>query len=185
MNQGESNSLFMKNFLSFFLLFIFFIETSAQTPVKDSLQALLLKTTVDTTRVNLMIKLSQYESTYKKRIELTTEALTLTQKINYKEGQANASEHLGAQYRVFGNYPLALHYAFTSLRLREELHDSAGMSRGYFIVGLVYQEMGDSYNALITLQKVIRYNSPDNIHLAGTSNAALGIVYYKLKNSCQ
>lgn len=171
----------MKKNILIFLLCIFFIKISAQTPVKDSLQARLQKTTTDTARVNLIVQLSRFEPTYKERIALTTEALTLAQKINYKEGQANASEHLGAQYRVFGNYPLALHYAFSSLRLREELNDSAGMSRGYFIVGLVYLEMGDFENALITLQKVIRYNPPDNIHLAGTANAAVGIVYYKLK----
>ena len=171
----------MKKNILIFLLCIFFIKISAQIPVKDSLQALLQKTTKDTTRVNLIVQLSRFEPTYKERIALTTEALTLAQKINYKEGQANASEHLGLQYRVLGNYPLALHYAFSSLRLREELNDSTGMSRGYFIVGLVYLEMGDFENALITLQKVIRYNPPDNIHLSGTANAAVGIVYYKLK----
>ena len=171
----------MKKNILIFLLCILFIKISAQTPVKDSLQALLQKTTTDTARVNLIVQLSRFEPTYKERIALTTEALTLDQKINYKEGQANASEHLGLQYRVLGNYPLALHYAFSSLRLREELNDSTGMSRGYFIVGLVYLEMGDFENALITLQKVIRYNSPDNLHLAGTANAAVGGVYYNLK----
>ena len=170
----------MKKFFSFFLLCIIITTTSAQTQVRDSLRAILSKTTVDTTRVNLIVQLSRFEPTYKERIAQATEGLALAQKIKYKAGEANASEHLGAQYRVFGNYPLALHHAFSSLRLREELNDTAGMSGGYFIVGLVYQEMGDFDNALISLQKVLRYNSPDNIHLAGTANAAVGSVYYNL-----
>ena len=87
---------------------------------------------------------------------------------------------LGGQYRVFGNYPLALHYTFSALRVREQTNDTPGMSRGYFTLGLVYEEMGDLKNALAHVQQALKFNLPDQLHTAATANAGVGSIYYKL-----
>lgn len=169
-----------KNILWSFLLYFFVTSANAQTPKLDSLQSVLSRTTVDTTRVNLLVQSSRHQSTFEKRIASANEALVLAQKINYGAGQAIAAEQLGSQYRAHGNYPLALHYAFSSLAIREQINDTTGMSRGYFIAGLVYEEMGDIKNALSHLQKAIKYSSPDNTRIGAITNAGIAGIHFKL-----
>ena len=176
------NYITMKRTFWSFLIYSFVIRAYAQTPTVDSLQSILSKTMVDTTRVKLLVQLSRFEPTFKNKLTYANKGLTLAQKINYKVGEASALEQLGGQYRAFGNYPMALHCAFSSLNIREQINDTTGMSRGYFIAGLVYEEMGDLKNALSHLQKAVKYSSPDNIRIGAITNAGIGSIHFKLNN---
>ena len=170
----------MKRFLLFFCLGLMQLKNSAQTHLMDSLKVVLSNTTNDSARVNLLIELGHFEPTFQKGVFYAAKGLELAQKINYKTGEADAMAQLGGQYRVFGNYPMALHYAMLALQLREQINDTAGMARGYFIIGLVYRGMGDSQNEFMYLQRAISINRPDNIHLMSTINGNLGRFYYTL-----
>lgn len=138
----------MKRLILFLCLGLTLIKAPAQTVLMDSLQNILSNTTADTTKVNLLIELGHLEPTFQKGIFYANEALKLAQKINYKPGEASAMAQLGGQYRVFGNFPMTLHYALSSIRVREQINDTAGMARGYVIIGIVYRDMGDLQNAL-------------------------------------
>ena len=124
--------------------------------------------------------MSRFQPTFERRVAYANEGLALAIRINYKAGEARALTQLGGQYRVFGNYPMALHYIFSALRVRELANDTPGMARGYFSLGLIYEEMGDFQNALSHIQRAISYNSPDNIHVEATANAGIGSIYYKM-----
>ena len=170
----------MKRLILFLCLGLTLIKASAQTALMDSLQTILSKTTADSTKVNLLIELGHLEPTFQKGIFYANEALKLAQKINYKPGEASAMAQLGGQYRVFGNFPMALHYALSSIRVREQINDTAGMARGYVIIGIVYRDMGDLQNALSYLQRSISYNNDENIHWMAVGNGGVGRVYYLL-----
>lgn len=170
----------MKKNILIFLLCIFFIKISAQTPVRDSLEAILSKTTVDTTRVNLLIQMSRLQPTIKQSIAYSNEGLALAQKINFIAGEAIAMELLAGKHRAFGNYSIGLHYAVSSLRIREQTNDTANMFRGYFVIGLVYEEMSDLQNALSYMLKAIRNSSSNDIQKMAIGSGGIGRVYFKL-----
>lgn len=170
----------MKKIFLFVLLCTIVIITSAQTPVRDSLEAILSKTTVDTARVNLLIQMSRLQPTIKQSIAYSNEGLALAQKLNYKAGEASAMELLAGKHRAFGNYSIGLHYALSSLRIREQTNDTANMFRGYFVIGLVYEEMSDLQNALSYMLKAIRNSSSNDIQKMAIGSGGIGRVYFKL-----
>ena len=170
----------MKSLVCFLSLFFLTVNARAQTHLTDSLQVALSKTSADTSRINLLLQLSRFHPGFTQRVAYANKGLSLARKINDKDGEARALAQLGGQYRVFGNYPLALHYTFSALRVREQANDTPGMARGYFTLGLVYEEMGDLKNALAHVQRAIQFNAPGNTHTAATANAGVGSIYYKL-----
>lgn len=105
---------------------------------------------VDTTRVNLLNQLG-YEYWIVdpvKSDELGNQALTLSQRLDYKKGEAFANRVIGVAHWTRGNYELGLIALLRSLNLYKELGDRLGEANCNLNVGLIYSDQTNYNRAL-------------------------------------
>ena len=117
----------------------------------DSLFNLIKTDKNDTNKVNHLNNLSlKYEliGDFEKGIIYGKEALELASKLNFNEGIAHASGHIGNIYRLLGQFPRALDYALKSLKLNEELKNEKNISSSMVNIGLIYYSLSDYPKAL-------------------------------------
>ena len=67
---------------------------------------------------------------------------------HYLKGKGNGYNGLGSIYNYQGNYEKAMESYFTSLEIREDLDDKAGMASSYNNIGNVYDSQGNHEKAL-------------------------------------
>jgi tetratricopeptide (TPR) repeat protein len=157
-----------------------------QNPIDSLLNA--LKTTgEDTNRVNTFNNLAWEiiftTGEYDKTMSYANDAIDLSKKINYKKGNAEALNVIGAAYMFQGNYNEALEYYFESLKIREVMEDKKGIAAAYSNIGLVYMYQGDYSKALKNHQASLKIEKErgDKAGIAGSYNN-IGIVYEDLGN---
>lgn len=149
----------------------------------DSLIQRLDFTLSDTARINLLNKIAAdlLYVDYEKISEFASQALELSEKIDYKFGIANAFNNLGIYYRTQGIYDLAIDYFFNSLYIMEELENINGIARSYNLIGIIYYFL-DSYQlSLEYYNKALKINieQQDKKWIAGNSNN-VGMIYEEL-----
>lgn len=147
------------------LLFSFVVHMAlAQTRTQDSLNRLLAVAKEDTNKVQVLVALSFYESTFEHGLQLAQEALALAKKIKYEKGEAQSLHQIANQFRFVKNHPLALHYYIESLKIKEHLNDQEGYSRSLSAIGRVYQSQENYRKALsyyfkaYEIQKLLKSN---------------------------
>ena len=156
----------MKKCLLFILLINFFVFGQAQTsPLGpkyvyyigpriskniDSLHQLLLQAKIDSTRINLLIILSQaylnqqnYQQNRDSSFWYAQQAMGLSQKINFLKGQFGARTQLAYLFKDAGNYSTALQLALTNLQLSEQYKDTLRIIYINRLLCDIYSEMND------------------------------------------
>ncbi len=180
----------MKKIFLFLILTFSVFKISAQVPVIDSLNKLLNTTIPDTTRVEVLRKLSLYDQTLQNGLDLCTKGLVLARKIKYDKGEAACLHQIGNQYASINNFSMALHFYLEALKIRERINDINGIAHSNHGVGIIYYEQGDCRKAISYYEKALVMKPVDNYRLGGIysdfgdSYAQLGIadsalIYYQ------
>lgn len=174
--------------LFFFLLTSF---TSFSQNKTDSLEKLLPVSKEDTAKVNLLNDLTM-EHIYAgsgKALTYAEEALALSKKLNYLQGEASTNRKMAVYYYYNGDYKNTMEFFKKALAIYESLNDTAAISSSYSNIGGVQLSLGNYSAALEDLLKALRLaesipeNSPayDKGSISKCYNN-IGLVYYNLKN---
>ncbi len=136
------------------LLFLFFVccwqISFGQNAEIDSLERLLVLAKQDTSRVLILNKLAyRYRrSDGKRSLELSNEALQLSQELNYRKGQSAALYMRGYAYYPMGEYEKAIKALKKSLIIALEDGDTSRMAYCHGIMAMVQGRMSDYQKAL-------------------------------------
>lgn len=123
----------------------------SQRRTNDSLVGVLSKNTqTDTNKVNQLLGLSYlyYLSKPDTAIHLALEALALSQKLRYVEGEATSYTYLGNVYSVLGNSAKAMQMDLKSLALHEKINDQRGIASDISHIGVDYLKRNEPDIAL-------------------------------------
>ncbi len=117
----------------------------AQPNTNDSLRMLLVSATSDTTKVNLLNKLSFSfaESKPDSNLFYGNQALDLARKINYEKGEIQALLNSSPGLTLFANIPKALENALLALKKSEAIKDDRLIANAYFIIAVIYSIQED------------------------------------------
>jgi len=137
----------MKNLL--IILFIIFSINLFSETIIDSLESQ-LKITDNKEKVDILNELAQAYLTKspQKAIEYGKQALKLSKKIDYKEGEAQALKIIGAGNYYLSNFDISLEFYFKSLTVMEDLEDKIGISILLNNIGVIYWRLRNFDKAL-------------------------------------
>src|SRR5688500_5012743 len=130
-----------KQLASLLTLFICTSYVYCQQATIDSLlTALSRNTKADSSRVNQLLAIGYlyYLSKPDTAMHLTLEALALSQKIRYVEGEATSYANLGSVYSVTGNNAKAMQMDLQSLALNESISDQRRIAGDLSNLGVDY-----------------------------------------------
>lgn len=165
--------------LSFFLL----QRISAIPQNIDSIQKVLKTAKDDTNKVNTLNKISrQLNNTgeHEKSLKYANEAISISQKLSFKKGEATGYKNLGNIYINQSNYPKALEYYLQSLKAFEEIGDKVGIGKCYGNLGNVSQYQVDYTKAIEYYLKSLQYfEEIGDKQLIAASYSNIGEAYRK------
>ncbi len=172
----------------FYILTFFLLAQSVfllgQNQRIEDLEGQLLTTGRDTQRVNILVELAlEYRRVDPKKVyELTQEALTLSQEIGYKRGEAQSYNRLGSYYRQTGRYAKAVDYYLKALTYYQETNDSVGLSFCYNGLGILFRLEQLFDKALYYHEKSLRIAEArrDSVGIA-IYLKNIGVCYYELE----
>jgi len=159
----------------FILLLAFSIANSQDQNVVAILKIKLQKTTVDTTKINILNEISSsYKYTNPKEgIVYGNQALILAEKKQWPKGMAEANENLGICSQTLSNYTEAILFLQKALQLNKQTQNQVKISETLkkiafvylaqkkYTEAITYLEKSLKINQLINNQKVIVYNLND------------------------
>ncbi|MBN1598009.1 MAG: tetratricopeptide repeat protein [Bacteroidales bacterium] len=124
----------------------------------DSLLICLEKTTEDTTKVNLLNKLSEeYQSTDpEKAEEYASKALLHAEKKGYKKGAAKSYRMIGIILQRQGSYNKAVEYHQKALSRFEEIADQYNITESLLSIGTIYYLQSNYDNAYEFYQRALK-----------------------------
>jgi tetratricopeptide (TPR) repeat protein len=158
----------------------------AQSTQIDSLVKTLKIDKEDSNKVKTLNLLSrQLDNTgnYEKAMGYATEAISLSKKISFKKGEANAYKSTGNVYIHQSNYPKALAFYEKALKLFEEIKDKQGIGRCFGSLGNVYQYKSDLPKALeYYLQALKLFEEIGDKQVIGKIYNNIGEVYRNQSN---
>lgn len=160
-------------------LLLAFQLLNAQNPALDSLQSKLSGQPDDTTKVNLLNRISSemlYIGDLFGSESKAKEALVLAEKLDYKEGLAVAYYSLGRLEMDKENYPQALQRFMQSLSINEQLGNKKETARNMMTIANVYAMMSDNAKALSYYQKA------EQIAVGLTDQQMLESLYLNMSN---
>jgi hypothetical protein len=140
----------------FFLMGSSLLSTAQQVVSEsDSLQNLLNKEKIDSNRVNLMWRLahSLTNSQPEKSLILCQQAVNLSRKIKYIDGESSSLAILANSFLNLGNYPRSLEYNLRRLKIEEKRTNPVNLISVLINTGIVYVMEEDYQNALFYYQK--------------------------------
>jgi serine phosphatase RsbU (regulator of sigma subunit) len=184
----------MKNsrkILFFFFFLSWFLSSDlvclAQNKTIDSLLILLKKDKADTNKVIHLYKLiNEYKliGDFETGLNYGTEALELSNKIDFKSGLAQTSNCIGNIYGRQANDSRALEFYLKALKLYDELKNKKGIAICLGNIGVVYRDQMDYSKALDYYFKSLKINEEikDKKGMGSNFNN-IGIVYSELGNS--
>ena len=149
---------------------IFFCSATdliSQKTKVDSLNEKLKSAKIDSNKVLLMWELAKIVYTYNPdtALKLGQDALYISKRIKYVEGQSRLLGILATTFRVIGNYPQALELNLQRLQLEEKRNTPRYLASALMNIGIVYVYQEDYNKALeyySKAEKVIRqYNGED------------------------
>jgi len=119
--------------------------------VIDSLETVLKTAQNDTSKVNILNSLSMeyYDiGDIETAMLFCDSALSFSNKLDFKKGNAEAYSKKGIFYRYLGNYSEALKNSVSSLKIFQEIGDKPGIASCYNSIGTIYAKQGDYSEAL-------------------------------------
>lgn len=174
--------------LAFIVLLLFKpVHIYAKRPnLSDSLTAVLKKTGIDTSRVNVLNRLSEQlmHSYPDSAMHFTKKALDISKKLKYKEGEALCLTNLGTIHYIKGNFIEALEKLQKALKIYTNI-DPKNKARVSLIqrIGVIHSITGNNAKALENFFSVIDIYEEENdtVGMANTFNN-IGIVYERENN---
>lgn len=109
----------------------------------DSLKRVLSTDLADTNRVWALNNLARNIRNTDSIPILTEQAITLSQKVGFVKGEAEAYNSLALWYNQNGNYPKSLEHYLRSIKLSESINYKAGLIRSYNSISTVYLYLQD------------------------------------------
>ncbi len=171
-------------------MFISFSVT-AQTPTIDSLKKeLQLHTAEDTTKVNLLISVCNAYVRETNNVLIIQnywpEMMTISQKLKFKKGIANAYYNMGLTNTGKSNFDEALNNFFKGLKIFRDTKNKKGESACVHNIGNVKNNQGKYSEAIqYTLKAAkIREETGDKIGMASSYNN-IGVTYYYIGDYSQ
>ena len=155
-------------------------QSNAQ-PNKDSLEILLQKEKQDTSRVMLLARLSSAYAISKPdtAILLGMEALFLSQRIKFVNGEVASLNGIGNAYRAVGNLPKAMGAYLQALKLNEKNNNPSGIARNFHDIGTIYNKQGEYHQAIFYLLQAQKLNNNGNfMNLLRLGNSYFGLKQY-------
>jgi len=115
-------------------------------------------------------------------------ALTRAQQLNYTLGECIALDFIGEGLRIVGDYPNALEALYRSLKISQNLKDSAQEATNSIYIGVAYIELGELRQGLGWLLQGVRLSKDGQRYYGGVSPRILrayglcniGLAYTKL-----
>lgn len=152
----------MKKIAFTLALMALFINANAQRKVIDSLRVALSKTTVDTTRMNILRNLGNayFISRPDSCIIFGQQAYELAAKHNDLLDQADVLNILANAYSTIGDYVKGLQFYFKALRINEHINNTSGIVKNYSNIGSTYTQSQDYDKALPYLKKAQKIWEP-------------------------
>ena len=148
----------MKHFLACFFV-LFYSLTFAQNRTIDSLNSLLIKTNIDTARINLMNQISHELQSVNldSNIKFSSKTIAIAKAKHYVQGEAEAHRYMAAALTFKSKFDEAKEQLTLALQLYLSIPDSIGIGKTYSTYGLCYgvQSKYDSSN--FYLQKGLPY----------------------------
>lgn len=95
-------------------------------------------------------------------ISLEKKIILLSQKNNYKIGEANAFGRIGLAYKLKGKFPIALKNLFHSLLLFEKLKDKKGIVYQLGNIGTVYASLHQNQKAFSYYSRALKISKEIN-----------------------
>ena len=135
-------------FFQAILLQLICIFLSAQNSAIDSLLSVLAKQKDDTNKAKTLFVLSMESMDDNEVLRYAQEELKLSEKLNYKEGIAEALNNIGYVYDTKGEIGKALENYEKSLEIRKEIKSTTGISTTLVNIGYIYSNQGDLKKAL-------------------------------------
>jgi adenylate cyclase len=173
----------------FTFLILWAATTSAQKQGRklfDSLLTELPKTKEDTNKVNILNAIGRTTNTiseYDRTIVFSNDAITLSEKLNFKKGKANAINNIGIALANKGDYIAALDNYNMAIKLYEEIGNKRGVAGAYNNIGLIHQHQGNFPETLKMLLKALKINEEigNKVWIAANLNN-IGIIHIYQKN---
>jgi tetratricopeptide (TPR) repeat protein len=142
----------MRKYTRLFLLGVFasFLAKAGNTQI-DSLEGLLPKARSDSERTVLLSLLTrQYLNTgaYSRSMSASREVYSLSEKLHWKKGMADAMSNMGVAQWYLGNLGEALRYYYAALKTREQIGDKKGTAACYNNIALIYKRQSNFPEAL-------------------------------------
>jgi tetratricopeptide (TPR) repeat protein len=175
----------LKTHIQKFTLLLFFILVSAVSyaDVLDSLLKVIKKEDADTSKVKTLIDIG-WEYSYSNIAntdKYANEALSLSEKLNYKEGLAQSYELLGVSDRNKAAYESAIENFKKSLQIRIELGQTEKQGKVYVNIANVYLDMSDYAKAERYYKMAIeRAEQTHSVKTQITALTNLSVVYQNL-----
>ena len=131
------------------LLFTLFTVYAQQKKI-DSLKKLIATAKDDTSGIAPMSKLALIydDSKPDSALALANDMLRISKAAQYPKGEATGLNELGNVYLVTGNYPKALTYFLSALKIDEQIGNHRGVVRTLTNIGTAYASAGDYRKAI-------------------------------------
>ena len=147
----------MKKIILLLLVTLGVSYTYAQTieRERDSLKQALQNEKTDTGRVLTLANLSftYMESKPDTMMIMALQALELSRKIGFTNGEAVSLNRIANVYWVLGNYSKAMEILLEALQINEKINNVDGKQRNLGNIGVIYNNQGDYQQALSYLFK--------------------------------
>jgi tetratricopeptide (TPR) repeat protein len=171
----------MKTTLFFPLFILTSLSAIAQGNTIDSLQKVMALQADDTNKVKTLKNLYMAywgKNSHDSSTILANRALALSEKLNYKPGQADALRMIGVIDRISGNYASALEADFKALSYYETLNDKKGIATELGNIGLVFWNQNNFGKALnYDFRSLAMYQAMKDKPGTARLLANIGIVY--------
>ncbi|MBI4929372.1 MAG: tetratricopeptide repeat protein [Bacteroidetes bacterium] len=149
----------------FLLLLLFPLFAFSQQFKIDSLLFIIKNSKEDTNKIDVLNKLaSEFKkvSMYKEAITNANNALTISERLNFKRGISDSYIKLGSINLSQGNYPESLKYYLSSLKINEEVGNKKKIAPIYNSLGIVYQVQHNYSEALKNYFNSLKINMEIN-----------------------
>ncbi len=159
------NKFFVILFINLFAITLY-AQKQGQARIDSLLESLNAglsknKDWADTNKAGLLIELAYeyHKADPNKGLKIAEEALQLSEKLNWKNGIASASNRMGLCYWAKAEYPKALESQFKALPIFEETQNKKGIATVLGNIGLVYDGQQDYEKALEYHFKALKLNN--------------------------
>lgn len=171
----------MARFFFFLLLTAVLAFPSFGDNKSDSLVNIIETFKEDTSKVNEIIRVCIFirENDPDKTIEIATEGIKLSQKLDYKLGLAKCIQNIGVAYNNKSNYEKAVDNYLKALKLFDELKDNDGVAGSYNLLGIVCRLQGNYKQAIEYYKKALQLSKENGNKKNYASNLLnIGNVFY-------